>query len=236
MYGRKKYLTMQALAEMLLELDFLMGAPPEVCDEAPSFAEFRLKLKAKGFVDPLTTIAEVGTVRETGPEKACTGTMKLGQKFSWKVSNKEYDLMMTLPARDLGVALDFEVQIASAVDVSGHNSEELTGRQVTQWVASAFLGNSKHNVWYKIGLSLNGDFSRGVQTSPTNVTVPEEAAKASETAAFRTFRTLRVAVAWHFLTLWHGISVHVLICFALQMCCRAGGDLEWGLYHPDRDL
>jgi hypothetical protein len=23
-------------------------------------------------------------------------------------------------------------------------------RQVTQWVASAFLGNSKHNVWYKV--------------------------------------------------------------------------------------
>lgn len=46
------------------------------------------------------------------------------------------------------------------------------------------------------GLSLNGDFSRGVQTSPTNVTVPEEAAKASDTA----IRTLRTAVAWHFLT------------------------------------
>ena len=47
------------------------------------------------------------------------------------------------------------------------------------------------------GLSLNGDFSRGVQTSPTNVTVPEEAAKASDTCTM--LRTLPMAVAFpHF--------------------------------------
>ena len=45
----------------------------------------------------------------------------------------------------------------------GHGDPDLIGngpstRQVTQWVASAFLGNSKHNVWYKIaGISVAGD-------------------------------------------------------------------------------
>lgn len=53
---------------------------------------------------------------------------------------------------------------------------------------------------------MNGDFSRGVQTSPTNVTVPEEAAKASDTTMLR---TLPMAVAFP-----HFVFAPLLICSA----------------------
>eukprot|EP00913_Durusdinium_trenchii_P001136 g1044.t1 len=40
-------------------------------EENASPAEFRLKLKAKGFVNPSTTIAEVGTIRVLDPAGHC---------------------------------------------------------------------------------------------------------------------------------------------------------------------
>ncbi|CAJ1333884.1 unnamed protein product [Effrenium voratum] len=160
-----------------------------------------VQLKAENFVNPQTVFGELAGIKlldhkgacincvggavckspntpdyqVSDAQKACNTNPVPGDKWSWKVNKSSpYDIMLEYPLASLNHELKLQVEIISAVDKSGTNSEEQKGRQVTSWLAAAILGTETHRAWLKVAVNLNGDFTKAVK-GDLAVDVPKSA-------------------------------------------------------------